>query len=119
MLRHLTRQKYLRYKSVPAPSATGIVHRFISDPSSSKEGHTSGGDHSFTEMLLNSEKHSAHELLSLNVFNISLFVTIASDKTAQDMHQALLLQTARFWRSFDIKRKRVGNNHGNGVKQTT
>ncbi|UIZ21088.1 hypothetical protein KXD40_000884 [Peronospora effusa] len=90
-----------------------VVHRFVSRPSLSEAGQTSGRHHSFTEEL------STHEQPSLNVFGTPLFVTIASDKTAQDMHQALFLQTARFWRSFDIDRKRAGNNQDNGVEQPT
>ncbi|KAG7401688.1 hypothetical protein PHYBOEH_011642 [Phytophthora boehmeriae] len=42
-----------------------------------------------------------YERVSLEVFGTPLFVTIASDKTAQDMHKALFLQTARFCKDFD------------------
>ncbi|RLN50233.1 hypothetical protein BBJ29_005717 [Phytophthora kernoviae] len=42
-----------------------------------------------------------YERVSLEVFGTPMFVTIASDKTARDMHQALLLQTARFCRDFE------------------
>ncbi|KAG7386074.1 hypothetical protein PHYPSEUDO_000666 [Phytophthora pseudosyringae] len=84
-----------------------VVHRFAPQPSSvapSEGGQTSGDDHSFTGDLPSSQKLSSSgtdERLPLNVFGTPLFVTIASDKPAQEMHQALLLQTARFWRGFN------------------
>ncbi|ETK71198.1 hypothetical protein F441_21998 [Phytophthora nicotianae CJ01A1] len=92
-----------------------VVHRFTSQPSSataSESGQTSGDDHSFTGNLPNSQKlstSSSHERPTLNVFGTPLFVTIASDKTAQDMHQALFLQTARFWREFNGDPESTGN----------
>ncbi|OWZ17211.1 Ubiquitin-specific protease [Phytophthora megakarya] len=84
-----------------------VVHRFACQPSaikSSEAGQTSGDDHSFTGNLPSSQKlssSSGRERPLLNVFGTPLFVTIASDKTALDMHQSLLLQTARFWRGFN------------------
>lgn len=82
-----------------------VVHRIAPSPSSAtpETGQTSS-DHSFTGNLPSSQTSSnsgVHERLSFSVFGTPLFVTIASDKTAQDMHQALLLQTARFWRTFN------------------
>ncbi|EEY57525.1 ubiquitin-specific protease, putative [Phytophthora infestans T30-4] len=84
-----------------------VVHRFTSQASTtaaSESGQTSGGDHSFTGNLPSSQKlsiASSHSSPSLNVFGTPLFVTIASDKTARDMHQALFLQIARFWTKFN------------------
>ncbi|KAE9361986.1 hypothetical protein PF008_g477 [Phytophthora fragariae] len=91
-----------------------VVHRFSSQPSStvSETGQTSGDDHSFTGDLPSSQKLSnsgTQERLSFNAFGLPLFVTIASDKTAQDMHKALLLQSARFWQGFNGDRKSVGD----------
>ncbi|CAH0482232.1 unnamed protein product [Peronospora belbahrii] len=98
-----------------------VVHRFISYPSSSKPGQDSSDDPSSTEDIVipssqNLSSSATHEQPSLKVFGTPLFVTIASDKTAQDMHQALLLQTARFWRSFNNDLGRVKNKQDKGVK---
>ncbi|KAG6974020.1 hypothetical protein JG687_00000589 [Phytophthora cactorum] len=101
-----------------------VVHRFASQPSSvaaSESGQTSGDDHSFAGILPSSQKvsiSSSHERLSINVFGTPLFVTIASDKTAQDMHQALFLQTARFWREFNGDPESTGNTQHKDLKQT-
>ncbi|KAL4160670.1 hypothetical protein PRNP1_001234 [Phytophthora ramorum] len=99
-----------------------VVHRFDSQPSSAvtrEEAQTqaSGDDHSFTGELPSSQKLSCpdpEERLSLNVFGTPLFVTIASDKSAQEMHQALLLQTARFWQDFDGSRYHDSAESNNG-----
>ncbi|KAF1792960.1 Ubiquitin specific protease domain [Phytophthora cactorum] len=102
-----------------------VVHRFASQPSSvaaSESGQTSGDDHSFAGILPSSQKvsiSSSHERLSINVFGTPLFVTIASDKTAQDMHQALFLQTARFWREFNGDPESTGNTQHKDLKQTS
>ncbi|KAK1934276.1 Ubiquitin carboxyl-terminal hydrolase 10 [Phytophthora citrophthora] len=95
-----------------------VVHRIAPPPSlvTPETGQTSS-DHSFTGNLPSSQTFSnsgAHERLSFSVFGTPLFVTIASDKTAQDMHQALLLQTARFWRTFN-----EATNHQNGEDEHT
>ncbi|KAG2782436.1 hypothetical protein PC129_g3636 [Phytophthora cactorum] len=101
-----------------------VVHRFASQPLSvaaSESGQTSGDDHSFAGILPSSQKvsiSSSHERLSINVFGTPLFVTIASDKTAQDMHQALFLQTARFWREFNGDPESTGNTQHKDLKQT-
>ncbi|RLN91817.1 hypothetical protein BBJ28_00005522 [Nothophytophthora sp. Chile5] len=90
-----------------------VVHRFATRTSSvSGAGgaatQPSGDDpHSFTGELPTATKSSiagARERLTLDVFGTPLFVTIASDKTSRDMHQAILLQTARFWRGCDASK---------------
>jgi ubiquitin C-terminal hydrolase len=86
-----------------------VVHRYCPQPSTtsvaSEAGQTSGDDHSFRGDLPSSQKLSAPDKLPLSVFGTPLFVTIASDKTAQEMHHALLLQTARFWRGFHAPKR--------------
>ncbi|GMF33685.1 unnamed protein product [Phytophthora fragariaefolia] len=91
-----------------------VVHRFSSQPSSSESetGQTSADDHSFTGDIPSSQMPSnsgPRAKVPFTVFGTPLFVTIASDKSAQDMHQALFLQTARFWRGFNSDQKPVKN----------
>lgn len=77
-----------------------VVHRFASPAEDG--GQTSGDKRAVTsESSRDRKRSSSGTKVSLNVFGTPLFVTIASDKTAKDMHQALFLQTARFWRGFD------------------
>ncbi|KAL3672354.1 hypothetical protein V7S43_003042 [Phytophthora oleae] len=96
-----------------------VVHRVAPPPSSVKPPETgqTSSDHSFTGNLPSSQNSSnsgGQERLPFSVFGTPLFVTIASDKTAQDMHQALLLQTARFWRAFN-----EATNNQNGEDEHT
>ncbi|GMF65834.1 unnamed protein product [Phytophthora lilii] len=99
-----------------------VVHRYAPQPlnATPDAGQSSGTDHSFTGDLPSSQKLSSSGLSeqpSLKVFGTPLFVTIASDRTARDMHEALLLQTARFWRGFTSDSKSIGN-QDEGSEQT-
>lgn len=91
-----------------------VVHRFAyvsSSISASEAGQTSGGDRFIKgepTSLQKPNSENARERLSFKAFGTPLFVTIASDKTAKDMHHALLLQTARFWRGFNDNYESVG-----------
>ncbi|CAI5742740.1 unnamed protein product [Hyaloperonospora brassicae] len=123
------KSKRLKPLDTRKPTATEVfevqvVHRYVLQSSSvgvPESGQTSGDGHPFTANHPNSQKLSnvsTHERPILNVFGTPLFVTIASDKTARDMHQALLLQTARFWRSFTSDFKPTGNNIDEMAEET-
>ncbi|TDH70966.1 hypothetical protein CCR75_004230 [Bremia lactucae] len=96
-----------------------VVHRFQVHPvSEADRGRPCNDNSSFLGDLPSSRKLStncARECLSLEVFGMPLFVTIASDKSAQDLHKALLLQTARFWKGFPAGSGSTDSNHREGL----
>uniref|UniRef100_M4B5A1 Uncharacterized protein n=1 Tax=Hyaloperonospora arabidopsidis (strain Emoy2) TaxID=559515 RepID=M4B5A1_HYAAE len=101
-----------------------VVHRHVSQVSLvgvPESEQTSGDGHPLPATVASSQRIgnlSTHGRPIVNVFGTPLFVTIASDRTAQEMHQALLLQTARFWRSFGSDFRPIDNCIDERVEET-